>query len=130
MTPAGAAQERFLEAIPDALALIHAVHTHDEQLLVRTYSSSHLPGLVVALAALVDTDRTLSDLLSWAERPTVPAALCDPRDWGPSHHSTAVHGTRSRYQAGCRGAGCKTAENTHQQHRRRQRNATVEVGGG
>ncbi len=128
MTAAVTAQERFLEAIPDALALIHAVHTHDEQLLVRTYSSSDLPGLVVALAALVDTDRSLNDLLGWVDRPAVPLALCDPRDWGSSHHSTAVHGTRSRYQAGCRGAGCKTAENTHQRERRRQRN-TIDAAG-
>ncbi len=128
MTAAGTAQARFLEAIPDALALIHAVHTHDEQLLVRTYSSSDLPGLVVALAALVDTDRSLNDLLGWVDRPEVPSALCDPRDWGPSHHSTALHGTRSRYQAGCRGAGCKSAENTHQRERRRQRN-TIDAAG-
>ncbi|MDQ3383359.1 MAG: hypothetical protein M3519_06210 [Actinomycetota bacterium] len=124
----GASEECFLDAIPDALTLIHAVHTHDEQLLVRTYSSSHLPGLIVALAALVDTDRSLNDLLGWADRPTVPAALCDPRDWGSSHHSTALHGTRGRYQAGCRGAGCKTAENTHQRERRRQRNLAQPAG--
>ena len=63
MTAAVTAQERFLEALPDALTLIHGVHTHDEQLLARTYSSSDLPGLLAALAALVDTDRSLSYLL-------------------------------------------------------------------
>jgi hypothetical protein len=112
-------QARFLASIPDALRLVDAIHSDDETLLVETYSTGDLPALLVVLAALVDTDRTLHDMLAWVQRPGVPPSLCDPADWGASKDSSAPHGSHNRYTAGCRGVGCRAAESAYSGARKR-----------
>lgn len=115
------AERRFYAAIPDALALIDAVHT-GEQIEMRNVLASTDPlVLCVVLAGLVDQDKTVSELLAWATHAPAVPVLCHPSDDGSPPSCTSNHGTRSRHLAGCRGEACVAAEREYQRTRPRKR---------
>lgn len=83
--------------------------------LLASLNGARLANLAVAMAYLVDDSASVTEL----HRRLTPghqllegleAARCAPELWGASVASRAAHGTRSRYNAGCRGAACKGAE--------------------
>lgn len=76
-----------------------------------------LEGVAVVLASMVDDDATVQALAervpnseAWQVWQVLHTAVCDPAAWGASASSRAMHGTRSRYNAGCRGEACRAAE--------------------
>lgn len=108
---------RFHAALPHALALIDAVHTRDQSASHRIIRSADLPALAVALAALVDDNQRVAELLAWTSHEIRIVPACDPSlDHSPTT-TRAVHGTRSRYTAGCRGDACRQAESAYQHDR-------------
>lgn len=54
-------------AIPRALELVDAVRRWDRQDVRAALADADLPALCVTLAAMVDQDRPLADLLGWTE---------------------------------------------------------------
>lgn len=122
-----AAERRFYNSIPDALALVDAVHASDETALRNVLAESDPLALCVVLAGLVDQDKSVSELLAWASHaPRIPV-LCDPADDGSPVGCEAAHGTRSRHQAGCRGEACVEADRAYQRarHVRRKKERAV-----
>lgn len=108
---------RFHAALPHALALVGAVHDRDIPSSHSILRGADLPALCVALAALVDDGQRVAELLAWTNHEIRLVPRCDPaHDHSPSS-SRAVHGTRSRYTAGCRGAACRQAESDYQHDR-------------
>jgi hypothetical protein len=108
---------RFHAALPDALALIGAVHTRDTDQSHALLRHADLPALAVVLASLVDDNRRVVELLAWSAHEVRLVPSCDPAlDRSPAG-TRAVHGTRSRYTAGCRGAACRQAESEYQHER-------------
>jgi hypothetical protein len=105
---------RFHAALPDALALIGAVHTRDPEVSHALLRQADLPALAVVLASLVDDNRRVAELLAWSAYDVRLVPSCDPAQDGSTR---AVHGTRSRYTAGCRGAACRQAESEYQHER-------------
>lgn len=124
MTAARAAERRFYASIPDALALVDAVHSGDDT-AVRTVLADVDPvAVAVVLAGLVDQDQTVAELLAWAgHAPRIPL-LCNPAD-DATRPSTAAHGTRARHNAGCRGDACVAAEQEYQRERHQRRRQAV-----
>lgn len=107
---------RFHGALPDALSLVGAVHERDTSRAHHIVRTADLPALAVVLASLVDDDRRLHELLAWTSYEVRLRPACDPAD-DHSDGSRAMHGTRSRYTAGCRGEGCRRAESEYQAER-------------
>lgn len=59
--------QRAETAIPQALELVDAVRRFDRGDVRHIIATADLPALAVALAAMVDQDRSLTDLLGWTE---------------------------------------------------------------
>lgn len=58
--------QRFDDAIPDALALIDAIHgggSYDD--VHHIWTTADIPAVLVVLAALVPDDQTVNQLLAW-----------------------------------------------------------------
>lgn len=108
---------RFHAALPHALALIGAVHERDAAGSHSILRSADLPALAIALAALVDDTQRLAELLAWTSHEIRLTPNCDPTLDRSPHGTRAVHGTRSRYTAGCRGDACRKAESSYQHDR-------------
>lgn len=87
-----------------------------------------LEAVTLALAILAGDDLPLTELRSKANAGDLlrelwlrsGAKLCEPQLWGGSAGSRAAHGTRARYNAGCRGAACTRAERTYSRERKRR----------
>lgn len=124
MTP----QERDGQEL--ALALIGAVRSLSPAAVaqVLAVTPDRLAACAVTLAAMVDDDRTVDDLLGWLPGEAEVVRLvaeegtggCAPYLWGGSVGSSAQHGTRSRYNAGCRGAACVAAQRVYDARPERQ----------
>jgi hypothetical protein len=63
--------ERFDAALPDALALVGAVHDRLPDEAAHVLAGADLPALCVVLAALVPDDCSVSVLLAWTSRTNV-----------------------------------------------------------
>lgn len=120
------AERRFYAAIPDALALVDAVHSDDETLLRNVLADVDPLAIAVVLAGLVDQDRSVAELLAWASHAPAIPLLCHPDD-DRSVNSSADHGTRTRHQAGCRGEACVAADRIYQRERHLRRRGRAEV---
>jgi hypothetical protein len=108
---------RFQQALPDALALIGAVRDRDPDRSHRVLASADTDAVAVVLAAMVDDSREVRELLRWSAYDVRLSPTCDPAlDLSPPT-TQSVHGTRSRYTAGCRGEGCRRAESEYQRER-------------
>lgn len=110
----------------ELLRKVSAGDAHAAQAMLTQLTRGRLENLAVVLAHLVDREATLPQLVGRGRPPglvhvveLVAGVGCDPSLWGPSVTSRAVHGTRSRYGAGCRGALCVQAERDYQRARRR-----------
>lgn len=125
---------REQDALEVALTLVGDVRYLSPASLRRTLDSlsrDRLEAAAVALAAMVDEDKTPEELLAWlpGEQEVFRMVAeegkdgCSPYLWGGSVGSRAEHGTRSRYNAGCRGAACVAAQAAYdaQPHRREAR---------
>lgn len=108
---------RFQQALPDALALIGAVRDREPDRSHAVLAAADLPALAVVLASMVDDTRPVADLLRWTSYRVTLAPTCDPQLDGSPVGTRAVHGSRSRYVAGCRGEGCRQAESMYQRDR-------------
>jgi hypothetical protein len=108
---------RFQAALPHALALVGAVHERDAHASHRILAEADLPALAVALAALVDDGQRVAQLLAWTSHEIRLIPDCDPELDLSKSGTRAVHGTRSRYTAGCRGDACRQAESEYQHDR-------------
>jgi hypothetical protein len=111
------ADVRFQRALPDALALIGAVRDRDPSRSHRVLSTSDRDAVCVVLAAMVDDSREVRDLLRWTAYDIRLSPTCDPALDHSPNTTQSVHGTRSRYTAGCRGEGCRRAESEYQRER-------------
>lgn len=108
---------RFQTALPTALALIGAVRDREPQRSHALLAEADLPAVAVVLASMVDDTRGVRDLLRWASYDVKLTPTCDPTLDKSPRGATSVHGTRSRYVAGCRGEGCRRAESIYQRER-------------
>lgn len=117
------ADDRFHAAVPSALRLVGAVRSCDPDDVQQILQRADLPALAIALAAMVDDTRTPSEMLAWTTQELRPRLSCDPHDDHSPATVTAIHGTRSRYNAGCRGEACRAADADYQRarHQRRKR---------
>jgi hypothetical protein len=115
--PVVQADSRFQLAVPDALALIGAVRDRDTQRSHSIIGKADLPAVAVVLAAMVDDNQSMRDLLRWTTYSVTLSPTCDPQLDRSPVGTRAVHGTRSRYTAGCRGEGCRQAESEYQRAR-------------
>lgn len=59
--------DRAVQAVPDALAMVDAVRRFDRRDIHHLLRQTDLHALVVVLAAMVDQDRTPKDLLGWVQ---------------------------------------------------------------
>jgi hypothetical protein len=109
--------ERVETALPVAVQLIGAVRDCDRRAVAELLLGADMPALAITLAAMVDDEQRLADLLSWTEFDLRLHPLCDPSLDGSPASSTSPHGTRSRHNKGCRGAACKAAESEYQRGR-------------
>lgn len=107
---------RVQQVLPTAVQLVGAVRDRDPEAVAQVMRGVDMPALVVTLAAMVDDDMRVTDLLAWTAYDVRLTPLCDPA-LDRSGSSRAVHGTRSRYTAGCRGAACVQAERIYQRER-------------
>ena len=72
------AGDRAQEALPVALQLVDAVKRWDRKDVAHVLDTADLPALAVVLAAMVNDDAPLVDLLSWtADQPNI----VDGWDW-------------------------------------------------
>lgn len=128
------------DAVLEASRLAWVVHEYDREQVGRLIEHLEHAGKVrrvlVALAAMVDVDRPLSELVAWvderhdrqqaeaeARRPWQRASYppCLPElDQSPPG-TTSPHGTPSRRNAGCRGEGCVLARKDYDSFRYAQR---------
>lgn len=120
-----AGEDRFLCSVPAALRLVGAVRAYDPDEVSTVLAQSDLHALVVTLAAMVDDSRTPAELLAWTSQELRPRLSCDPVDDHSMGRSLALHGTRSRYNAGCRGEACAAAESDYQRDRHLRRKASA-----
>lgn len=105
---------RVQSALPLAVQLVGAVRDRDPDSVATLLADADMPALAVTLAAMVDDDQRVAELLAWTAYDVRLTPTCDPAlDRSPAT-TRAVHGTRSRYNRGCRGAGCVRAEREYQ----------------
>lgn len=112
-----------------ALALIGRVRELDAagvHAQLGRMTRDQLEGVAVVLASMVSDDDTVAILAdrvpdgeAWLVWQALHAPACDPLMWGKSAGSRALHGTRSRYNAGCRGEACRAAEAAYTAERAR-----------
>lgn len=62
-----AGEIRFDVTMPVAIRLVDAVHRADRVEVARLVNDADLPALAVVLAAMVDEDKPVRELLAWAE---------------------------------------------------------------
>lgn len=86
--------------------------------VVATLDNAALRVAVASLALMVDEELTLRQLKAKLAELYV-AWPCHPALWGQSWTSKAEHGTRSRYNAGCRGDACRAADNAYRSARQK-----------
>lgn len=115
--------ERFYAAIPAALRIVGAVRDRSPEAVAAALRGIDTAAVIVALASLVDDSHEVSELLQWTSFGLTPPTGCAISDDHSSPGTTAVHGTRSRYTAGCRGQACRDAESTYQHARYQRRKA-------
>lgn len=108
---------RVQQALPIAVQLVGAVRDRDRDSIATLLADADMPALAVTLAALVDDDQRIADMLAWTAYDVRLVPTCNPAlDLSPAG-TRALHGTRSRYGRGCRGAGCVRAEREYQKAR-------------
>ena len=127
------------EAVLEASRLAWVVHEYDREQVARLVEYLEQTGKVrpvlVALAAMVDVEQPLSELVAWVnerhdtevqaaarkpwQRDSYP--LCLPELDGAPEGTTSPHGTPARYNAGCRGDGCSLARKDYDSYRYRLR---------
>jgi hypothetical protein len=129
----GAAAELVVDVRAGDPAVLH-------RRLAAIAEDGELIAVAITLAAMVPDDRPLRELLEWTDdlvpavhlelSPPADESKCDPlADRSPAG-ARAEHGTRSRYNAGCRGAACLAADRQYGRDRadarkaRRRRPAT------
>lgn len=81
--------QRFDDAIPDALALIDAIHgggSYDD--VHRIWTTADIPAVLVVLAALVPDDQTVPQLLAW-NRPIHSTSRANTA-WSVARHTVPV----------------------------------------
>jgi hypothetical protein len=107
-------------AVLEAQRLAFVVHEYDREqvhaLISHIADEKMTCAVMVVLAAMVDIDKPVSELLGWvlaaAERKPWERAWypeCDPAQDKSTAGARSRHGTPSRHTAGCRGAGCRLA---------------------
>lgn len=112
--------EELDAAVLEAQRLAFVVHEYDRDAvhaLIRHIGDEKMTcAVMVALAAMVDVEKPVSELLGWVlaaaerkpwERSWYPE--CDPEQDRSSPGCRSRHGTPARHTAGCRGAGCRLA---------------------
>lgn len=67
LTVAASPGDRAQQSLPAALELVDAVRNWDRTSVAAVLSDADLPAMCVALAALVDDGRPLSELLAWVD---------------------------------------------------------------
>lgn len=117
-------EEAAETAVQVAVQLAYSVRydgpTEVEDLIAEARAGCGLEALVVALAAMVPEDRSPRQLLRWIEE-KIAAQGCDPALDKSGPRTKALHGTRSRAEAGCGGAACQAARTAYYAERHRQR---------
>lgn len=114
-------------AVLEASRLAWVVHEYDReqvaQLVTHLEKSGRVRDVLVALAAMIDVERPLSEMLAWVHDRHDSAAVaatrkpwqresypvCLPELDGAPAGCTSPHGTQARHTAGCRGEGCVQA---------------------
>lgn len=89
---------------------------------VGSLGNAELRVVAATLALLVDDELTLRQLKARMADLFVRWP-CHPALWGGSWASRAEHGTRARYNAGCRGDACRAADNAYRSGRQRSKPA-------
>jgi hypothetical protein len=111
---------RFDVTMPTALQLVDAVHRADRLDIARIVADADLPALAVVLAAMVDEDKPVSELLAWARDLRVrPAGARKgskaPRLLQPCGTHAAYTRHRSRGEEPCE--ACVIGERLYQRNR-------------
>lgn len=131
--------EDLTRAVLEATRLAWVVHEYDRDqvcaVLGHIAAEGQLNAVVVALAAMVDVDRSPTQMLAWldvaateseerARKPWMreePYAACLPELDGSPDGCSSLHATPARYNSGCRGAGCCQARADYDSFRYRVR---------
>ncbi len=114
-TPEQTVRERIGHA--QALEMVDAVRCLDRRRVQRLFDLADLPAMVVMLAAMVDDQTPVADLLTWTADIRTPASLRrDPSTWLlPCGTHSAFNRHRLRGETACE--TCQEGERAYQHAR-------------